>query len=124
LLIVRRSSLIAPSTLSLFTRKIPMLDQLALQLQSLAQSRPAGRIFVQFDLGTDGGLYLDTRGDVPTVSMNSNDKPQTVMTLSPADLKEMLDGRLDPTKAFMTGRMQIDGEMSIAMKLAALFKAQ
>ena len=37
-------------------------------------------------------------------------------------MNDMLGGRLYPVKAFMSGRMKIDGDMSIAMKLAALFK--
>jgi putative sterol carrier protein len=99
-----------------------MIEQLALQLQALAQAKPAGSILVQFNLGEGNSLFLDTRQDVATVSADSGEKPQTVMTLSPPNLKEMLEGRLDPTKAFMSGKMQIDGDMSIAMRLAGLFK--
>ena len=32
----------------------------------------------------------------------------------------MLDGALDPTGAFMGGRLTIEGDMGLAMKLASL----
>ena len=34
-----------------------------------------------------------------------------------ADLEAMARGELDPTMAFMTGKLKIDGDMSLAMKL-------
>ena len=44
------------------------------------------------------------------------------MTLS-ADaetFKEILDGETNPTSAFMTGKLKVDGDMGMAMKLAAV----
>ena len=37
-----------------------------------------------------------------------------------ADVREMLAGRLDPPQAFMAGKIRIDGDVSIAMRLASL----
>ncbi|MEM0990755.1 MAG: SCP2 sterol-binding domain-containing protein [Pseudomonadota bacterium] len=34
--------------------------------------------------------------------------------------QDMFDGELDPTAAFMTGKIKIDGDMSVAMKLGSL----
>ena len=33
---------------------------------------------------------------------------------------EMFEGELDPTAAFMTGKIKIDGDMGVAMKLGQL----
>jgi len=102
------------------------MELLKNQLLAQAAANDAGRFLIQLALLDDDGarsdLYLDTRGDVPAVLSVSSDKPQTLMSLSAADMTDMLGGRLDPVKAFMSGRMKIDGDMSIAMKLAALFK--
>ncbi|TAE73786.1 MAG: sterol-binding protein [Bacteroidetes bacterium] len=38
-----------------------------------------------------------------------------------SDLKDMLSGELNPMQAFMGGKMKVDGDMSVAMKLQALF---
>ena len=32
--------------------------------------------------------------------------------------REIFDGELSPTSAYMTGRMTIEGDMSVAMKLS------
>ena len=95
---------------------------LGAQLLAQASANHAGKFLIQFDLGTDGSLFLDTRISPVCVTAASDEKPQTVMSLTAADMAAMLGGRLDPVKAFMGGRMKIDGDMSIAMKLAALFK--
>jgi putative sterol carrier protein len=34
--------------------------------------------------------------------------------------REIFDGELSPTAAYMTGRMKIDGDMSAAMKLSQI----
>lgn len=100
-----------------------MIETLAAQLQALAQANPLSGIVVQFELG-ENSLFLDTRGDVPNVTTVDIGEPQTLMTLSTDDFAEMLSGRLDPVKAFMGGRMKIEGDMMIAMKLANSFKRQ
>jgi putative sterol carrier protein len=42
------------------------------------------------------------------------------LTASADTFREMLDGALDPTSAFMGGRLAIDGDMGAAMRLAGL----
>ena len=36
--------------------------------------------------------------------------------MSAEDLGDMLSGDLNPTAAFMGGKMQVEGDMSVAMK--------
>ena len=40
--------------------------------------------------------------------------------MSPADFGKLLDGSLDPTMAYMTGKLKISGSTGVAMKLAAM----
>jgi len=54
-----------------------------------------------------------TQGDAET---------QCTMALSLADFIEMAEGRLDGTMAFMSGKLKIQGDMGIAMKLAPLLR--
>ncbi|MGI9359119.1 MAG: SCP2 sterol-binding domain-containing protein, partial [Paracoccaceae bacterium] len=35
--------------------------------------------------------------------------------------QEIFNGDVDPTAAFMTGKLQVDGDMGIAMRLANAF---
>jgi putative sterol carrier protein len=41
--------------------------------------------------------------------------------MSAADMAAIAAGALDPTTAFMTGRLQIEGDIMLAMKIAEVF---
>jgi len=73
---------------------------------------------VKFNFGGDGILYLD--GVNNTVS--NEDKPaDCTVNVTMADFGDMLSGALNPMSAFMGGKMQIDGDMSVAMILQSIF---
>jgi putative sterol carrier protein len=42
------------------------------------------------------------------------------MTASAETFQDILGGDLDPTAAFMSGRLTVDGDMGLAMKLGSL----
>jgi len=44
------------------------------------------------------------------------------MTLARDDFIKMFGGNLNPTAAFMSGRLKIKGDLSLAMKLEKLVK--
>ncbi|MDQ2907125.1 MAG: SCP2 sterol-binding domain-containing protein [Chloroflexota bacterium] len=52
------------------------------------------------------------------------EKPDITMTMSGNDWVSIAEGKLDPTSAFMTGKVKITGDMMLAMKLATIFKRQ
>ena len=67
----------------------------------------------------EGAIYLDGTGEENAVSNDDKDADCTVnMTLE--DLYDMLSGNLNPMEAFMGGKMQIDGDMGVAMKLSSI----
>jgi putative sterol carrier protein len=67
---------------------------------------------VKFDLGPDGVIHLDG------TTVTNEDKPaDCTLTLSKADFEAMGRKELDPTMAFMSGRLKIAGDMGVAMKL-------
>jgi putative sterol carrier protein len=69
---------------------------------------------VKFDFGEDGKIFLD--GVANTVS--KDDGPaDTTLKLKLEDFLAMAEGRLDPTAAFMQGKLRIDGDMGVAMQL-------
>ncbi len=49
------------------------------------------------------------------------EKPDTTFTVSSKDWLAISEGRLDGMKAFMTGKIKVSGDMTIAMKMAQLF---
>lgn len=70
---------------------------------------------VKFDLGGDGAFVLNGS----TVEDGSAEA-DCVISLSQSDLSDLLSGDLNPTAAFMTGKLKVDGDMSAAMAVAQL----
>lgn len=70
---------------------------------------------VKFDTGADGVLLIDGA----TVSTTDGPADCTI-SLSLDDLESLIAGDLNPTTAFMTGKLKIEGDMSVAMALGQL----
>jgi NAD(P)-dependent dehydrogenase (short-subunit alcohol dehydrogenase family)/putative sterol carrier protein len=64
-------------------------------------------------------LDLKSKG---TVTKGDGDSDVT-MTLSDADFVDLFQGKLNSTSAFMQGKLKIDGNMMLAMKLESLMGA-
>ncbi len=68
---------------------------------------------VKFDCGADGVVVIDG------ASVSTQDAPaDCTIALSKDDLESMIAGELDPTSAFMQGKLKVDGDMSVAMALS------
>lgn len=71
---------------------------------------------LKFDFGDMGKIYVD--GASSPNSVSNEDKPaDCTLQLSWADFGQMAEGKLDPTMAFMQGKLKVLGDMSVAMKL-------
>jgi len=49
------------------------------------------------------------------------EKPDITITVSDKDWISIVEGKLDPTSAFMSGRLKVAGDMMLAMRLQNLF---
>ena len=81
-------------------------------------SKIAGESFdgsVKFDLVGIGAIRIDETG----VSVDDSEADCTLS--ADADVfQAIIEGDTNPTSAFMTGKLKIDGDMGTAMKLASL----
>ena len=67
---------------------------------------------LKFDFKGEGFIHIDGG------SVTNNDNPaDCTIVISKDDFEQMADGKLDPTMAFMQGKIKINGDMSVAMKL-------
>ena len=74
---------------------------------------------LKFNLGDAGVVFIDGKSTPNTVSNDNKDADCTVgVTLE--DFKAMLAGDLAPTTAFMSGKLKVEGDMGVAMKLQSL----
>ncbi|MBW1906142.1 MAG: SCP2 sterol-binding domain-containing protein [Deltaproteobacteria bacterium] len=75
----------------------------------------------QFNITGDGGgeWNLDcTKGKTGDfVSTGTHDSPGATITVSAEDWLGMINGSLNPMQAFMSGKIKIDGDMTLAMSL-------
>jgi putative sterol carrier protein len=70
---------------------------------------------VKFDTGGDGVILINGK------SVSTTDGPaDCTISLSLEDLEALLSGDLSPTMAFMTGKIKVGGDMTIAMALSQL----
>jgi len=74
---------------------------------------------VKFDFGDQGSIILDATQSPNLVSTEGAD-PDCIMIINIDDFIAMADGSLDGASAFMTGRLKVEGNMGIAMKLGAI----
>ena len=76
---------------------------------------------LKFDCGDDGVVYIDGKSTPNTVSNDNKDADCTI-GLALGDLDAMLAGDLAPMTAFMSGKLKVDGDMGVAMKLQGLMQ--
>lgn len=97
-------------------------------LQSRLDANPAKvagmKAVYQFVIGgADPGVYyLSIADGKGTVVEGQHPSPNITLTLASGDFADMLNGKLDGTTAFMTGKLKIKGDMGLAIKLQSLIK--
>lgn len=69
----------------------------------------------KFVIEDEGAIVLDADG-----ARAGDDDADVTLTASAETFQGMLEGNVNPTMAFMSGQLKIDGDMSMAMKLAAI----
>lgn len=76
----------------------------------------------QFELAGDGGghFYIEVNDGAAEFMDGQAEDPNITVTMELEDFKKLLDGELNATSAFMTGKIKVKGDMSLAMKLQAL----
>ncbi len=73
---------------------------------------------VKFDFGEDG--IITASG---TEAKAVNEDTDCTITISKDDFIALAQGELDPMMAFMSGKLKVEGDMSVAMGLQSLFSS-
>lgn len=68
----------------------------------------------KFVIPGEGSLMMDSAG-----VRAGDEAAEVTLTAEPDTFQAILSGELNPTVAFMTGKLTVDGDMSAAMKLGA-----
>ncbi len=68
----------------------------------------------QFNIEGEGSMIVDSDG-----AREGTADADVTFSADADTYRDIFDGSLDPTSAFMSGRLSIDGDMGMAMKLAS-----
>jgi len=69
----------------------------------------------KFTIEDEGSIIIDSDG-----ARASDDDAEVTLTATTDVFKAILDGEMNPTTAFMTGKLTVDGDMGQAMKLSGV----
>lgn len=69
----------------------------------------------KFDIEDEGAIIIDENG-----ARAGDDAADVTLSASADTFKAILSGEQNATAAFMTGKLSVDGDMGLAMKLAGV----
>ncbi len=69
----------------------------------------------KFEIKDEGAIIIDDAG-----ARAGDDAAGVTLTADADTFQSILEGDLDPTAAFMTGKLSVDGDMGLAMKLGSV----
>ncbi|MBV0914095.1 SCP2 sterol-binding domain-containing protein [Anianabacter salinae] len=69
----------------------------------------------KFVIEGEGAIMVDENG-----ARAGDDDADVTLTADADTFKSMLDGDINPTAAFMQGKLAVDGDMGLAMKLGSV----
>jgi len=69
----------------------------------------------KFIIEDEGAIIIDENG-----ARAGDDDTDVSLTATADVFKAILDGEQNPTAAFMTGKLTVDGDMGLAMKLSGV----
>jgi len=78
----------------------------------------------QFVIGGDDPVdfFINFADGVPTLHEGTAGASDVTISMTANDFKDMVSGQLSGTAAFMSGRLQIKGDMGLAIKLEGMLR--
>ena len=100
-----------------------IMGQAAVKVVEMSQEAAEIGAIYRFVLeGAGGGSWLVTLKDNPKIEAEGDDanaQAECTIGMSAQDFVDMMEGRTPGQDLFFAGKMQIDGDMGLAMKLEA-----
>ena len=96
-------------------------DKIAKKLTANAEKVKAIKAIYAFDITDEGSTWLiDLTKDSDFVSEGIADKANCTVSIKATDLNDIVEKKLNPQMAFMTGKLKVKGDMGLALKLGTI----
>jgi len=93
-------------------------DILPDKLEGNEKAKAVGAVYVFNIEGDHGGTWtIDLTKDTDFVTEGDSDDVQCTVKMKESDFVDMWNGKLPGAQAFMMGKLKIEGDMGLAMKL-------
>ncbi|MGC5328999.1 SCP2 sterol-binding domain-containing protein [Brevibacillus sp. SYSU BS000544] len=105
-----------------------MVDQVLAELAEKINNNPAGiqgfNAVFTFDLsGEQGGVYqVKFQDNTVQYQKEALGNSKCTLILSDSNFVKLIKGDLNPTTAFMMGKLKVKGDLSLSLKLQAVLK--
>ncbi len=95
------------------------LEKITEELRAKVGAHSPIASIIKFDFGDDGVVRVDGKAS-PTVIDNENSEADCTVVVSMENFIEIAEGNLNPQMAFMTGKLRVEGDMSLPMQLGSI----
>lgn len=76
---------------------------------------------IQFNISTP--TYVEIKNGACAVNSGTAGSPDVTLTMEDDDLVALMKGELNGMTAFMTGKLQLEGDLMLAQRLGSFFDA-
>jgi putative sterol carrier protein len=96
------------------------LEQVTKRVQQAVGAESGVDARIKFLFGADGILFIDAKA-IPNAVHNNDEESDITITVSMENFERIIDKKLNPKIALMTGKMRLRGDIRIAMRLDKVF---
>lgn len=96
------------------------LQEITAKMKEGASSKSAFGNTVKFS--TDQGVVHIDGNQTPPVVTNDDKAADCTLNMAFSDFSDLIERKIDGMTAFMTGKLKIEGDMGVAMKLQSILR--
>ncbi len=96
------------------------LEEVTKRVQDAVGAESGVDARIKFLFGQDGILFIDAKAK-PNHVHNADGDSDITITVSMENFERIIDKKLNPKFALMTGKMRLKGDIRIAMRLDKVF---
>ena len=98
------------------------LEEITDGLRKRVRDRSPIEAIVKFDFGDEGVVRIDGAAS-PTVVDNEDGHADCTVKVTTDDFVQIASGAIKPQMALLTGKLRVEGDISLAMRLNAILGA-